>query len=235
MELVFKDPACKNIAIRMSGGPDSAIIYYAICDFYKDRDDVNIFPYTMSSPLRPHSIKKAKAVIDFTTAATGKAPTVHYTAHHTEHNKDNSQEVNDFEYVNGQELLEQTMMAEQSIDIIYCGVSMNCPTKQLEDFVNSLSIVKSMKYQDAIQSRDIDRDNMSMPRLTFNDSHYSFLPLVNVNKHTVKELFDQYSVTTTLFPITWSCEDPFQSNHVNPTHCGGCYFCLEREFVFERL
>ena len=62
-----------------------------------------------------------------------------------------------------------------------------------------------------------------------------FLPLVNVNKHTIKELFDHYGVTATLFPITWSCEDPFQADHVNPKHCGRCYFCLEREFVFEQL
>jgi hypothetical protein len=235
MDIIFKDPTCKNIAIRLSGGPDSAIIYYAICDFYKNQNDVNIFPYTMSSPLRPHAIKNAKAVIEFTTAATGKAPAAHYTVHHTAHNKDNSQEVNDFEYVNGQELLQQTMMAEQSINIIYTGVSMNCPTKQLEDFATSLTNVRSVKYQDVIQSRDSSRDDTFLPRLTFVRPYYSFLPLVNVDKHTVKQLFDHYGITETLFPITWSCEDHSQADAIDPEHCGACYFCLEREFVFGRL
>ena len=28
--------AHRNAAIRLSGGPDSAIIYYVLCDFYKN-------------------------------------------------------------------------------------------------------------------------------------------------------------------------------------------------------
>ena len=235
MDIVFKDPICKNIAIRLSGGPDSAIIYYAICNFYKGHPDVQIFPYTMASPLRPHSIKKSQDIINFTAAATGKVPTKHYSLYHLDHNNSNSLEVNNFEYVNGQELLEKTLLSEQAIDIIYSGLSMNCPANELEKFTNSLNVVKSMKYQDAMSSRDTDRDSEFLPSMSFIGSYYFCLPFVNVDKRTVKTVFDQHSVTQTLFPLTWSCESSDQSDFINPKHCGACYFCLEREFVFGRL
>lgn len=235
IELVFKDATCKNIAVRLSGGPDSALVYYAVCDYYKNNDDVKIYPYTMATPLRPYAIDRAKAVIDFTTAATGKQCEQHYTIFHTAHNKDNPQEINDVEYTNGQEILERQLLAEQSIDIIYYGLSLNCQFNELQRFVDSLQPIKSMKYKDALVAKDFSRDIDLGPRIMFIDPHYVFFPLIASDKKTVKYLYDYYKLTKTLYPITWSCESDLQSELETPVQCGSCYFCLEREFAFGRL
>lgn len=234
IELVFKDASCKNIAVRLSGGPDSAIVYYAVCDFYKDMPDVKLYPYTMSTPLRPYAAQKAKAVIDFTADVTGKTCEKHYTIYHTAHNKDNTPEANSAEYVNGQELLEKHLLDEVPIDIVYYGLSMNCRTSDLKKYVDSLPAIKSLKYQTALSDRDVTRDLFIGPRIVYIDPYYAFSPLIASDKTMVKSLYDYYGVTKTLYPLTWSCEDDNQANHVN-THCGRCYFCLEREFAFGKL
>lgn len=234
IDLIFKDYSCKNIAVRLSGGPDSAIVYYAVCDFYKNDTDVKIYPYTMATPLRPYAIDKAKAVIDFVANAIGKNSESHYTIFHVDHNKDNSQEINDIEYVKGQELLEKQLLDEVDIDIIYYGLSMNCQIDSLKKFVESLQPFKSMKYQNALKDRDTTRDYNLGPRIVYVDSHYAFSPLIASDKTIVRALYDYYGVAKTLYPLTFSCENDLQSK-VGDTHCGSCYFCLEREFAFGKL
>lgn len=240
IELIFKDPNCKKIGVRLSGGPDSAIVYFAVCNFYKNDNSVKIFPYTMSSPLRPHAITRAKKIIDFVTSTTGKSPEMHYHLHHLEHNSNNDNDTNLYEYTNGQELLEKNLIKDQLIDIRYTGLSMNCPIHSLEKYMNSLPPIRAMKYIDVLDTRARDRDNIFEKRvsyLKFSDSHsyYSFLPLVNSDKREVKILYDYYNLTSTLYPMTWSCESDQQAATSDPKHCGACYFCLEREFAFGRL
>lgn len=234
IDLVFKDTSCKNIAVRLSGGPDSAIVYYAVCDFYKSSLDVKIYPYTMFTPLRPYAVERAKAVIEFTAAATGKQCEKHYTIYHTPHNKNNSLEDNSVEYVKGQELLEKQLLSEVDIDIVYYGLSMNCQIADLKRFVDSLSPIKSMKYQPVLLSKDATRDFTIGPRILYLNSYYAFSPLIASDKTMVKSLYDYYSVTKTLYPLTWSCENDNQADN-GTSHCGSCYFCLEREFAFGKL
>lgn len=240
IDLIFKDVECKNIAVRLSGGPDSAIVYYAVCDYYKNDDTVKIFPYTMSSPLRPHAMTKSVEIVNFVTKLTGKTPAQHYHLHHEPHNKTNSNDVNLYEYTRGQELLENTVVAEQKIDVRYTGLSMNCPIDALEKYLESLPSMRAMKYADALETRARDRDTIFGKRvehLYFVDDHryYSFLPLVNTDKRTVKAIYDFHGLTSSLYPITWSCESDLQAESANPRHCGSCYFCLEREFAFGKL
>jgi hypothetical protein len=234
INLIFNDVSCKNIAVRLSGGPDSAIVYYAVCDFYKNMPDVKIYPYTMATPLRPYTLDKANAVIEFTAAATGKTCEKHYTIYHTRHNKQNSLETNSVEYVNGQEILENQLLNEVRIDIIYYGLSMNCQTTDLKKFIDTLQPVKSMKYQNVLLAKDATRDFCTSSRIAFIDPHYAFLPLIASDKTIVKSLYDYYGVTKTLYPLTWSCENDLQAES-GDVHCGCCYFCLEREFAFGKL
>lgn len=239
-ELVFKDPSCKKIAVRLSGGPDSAIVYYAVCNHYKHDDAVKIFPYTMSSPLRPHAMTKSVEIVEFVSRLTNKTPAHHYHLHHENHNKNNSNDVNIYEYTRGQELLETTVVTEQQIDIRYTGLSMNCPADVLEKYRESLPSIRAMKYAGALESRARDRDDIFGQRIEYlyfseNHGYYSFLPLVNTDKRTVKAMYDFYGLTSSLYPITWSCENDLQAESTNPKHCGSCYFCLEREFAFGKL
>lgn len=228
-------PDVKNIAVRLSGGPDSSIIYYALCDYYKNTD-VNIFPYTMASELRPHLIRKSQDVIDITTSLTSKSPKKHYIRWHIEHNSNNPHKVNSFEYVKGQELLEQTVYQENEIDIKYTGLSKNCPIDELTIEVNKWIIndgldkhraIPSLEYRD--KERDTDLEGYDGP-----NADVSF-PFLKYDKKSVYEAYVYYNLLEKLFPYTWSCEDDQQHLSDDPVHCGSCYFCLERRFAFGKV
>ena len=48
-DLVLK-PNYKNVAVKLSGGADSAIVYYAVCNYYKNTE-TNVYALTMYTPL----------------------------------------------------------------------------------------------------------------------------------------------------------------------------------------
>ena len=76
-ELFYFDDNWKTIGVKLSGGADSAIVYYAICDYYKDRDDVKIYPMTLDTKFKSWYSEGAKRIIDKVTELTGKAPAEH--------------------------------------------------------------------------------------------------------------------------------------------------------------
>ena len=61
-----------NLLMKLSGGADSSIVYYALCDKFKDRDDVNIICITLDTDLKNNYIKSAKRIIEVVAELTGK-------------------------------------------------------------------------------------------------------------------------------------------------------------------
>lgn len=232
-DIIHLDSAHRNIAVRLSGGPDSAIIYYALCNFYKDDLTVNIFPMTVSTPLRPHSTQKAKDVIDIVAKLTGRLPTYHYAVFHNAHNRNNDPAINSIEYSKSQEELESTVFKTEHIDARYAGLSVNCPADEMaamvEQLDNKAACVKS------IAARDISRDVPVADTVTKLYDITMYLPFATYDKRTVYQLYKHYELLDTLYPYTWSCEDDMQYQTDNPTHCGTCYFCLERIYAFGKL
>ena len=223
----------KNIAIRLSGGPDSAIIYYAICNFYKDDLTTNIFPMTMASPLRPHSIKKATDVINTVAKLTGRYPTQHYTVFHFAHNVNNEWPINSIEYTKSQEELESMVFNTKQIDARYAGLSINCPIDELTTMVNQFD--NSIDYQKSLATRDQSRDVPTEAPVCKLDNITMYLPFAHHDKRTVFQVYKDYDVVESLYPVTWSCENDMQMQSDNPLHCGTCYFCLERIYAFGKI
>lgn len=224
-------PNARNIAVRLSGGPDSSIIYYALCDHYRDTD-VNIIPYTMASNMRPHLIRKAENVIGITARLTGKLPLKHYTYWHDKHTHGNDA-YNHFEYTRGQEMLQDEVYRENAIDMHYTGLSKNCPIDELTAMVNiwvSNGELNGDKCYDSLETRDRERD---LDLIGYDDPMSDIgLPFLRYDKRKVYEAYNTYGLLGELFPHTWSCENDSQSLSNDPLHCGTCYFCLERRFAF---
>lgn len=227
-------PNAMNIAVRLSGGPDSSIIYYALCDHYK-YSNVNIIPYTMSSNLRPHLIRKAKNVIDITAGLTGKLPLKHYTYWHDEHTFGNDA-FNHIEYTRGQEMLQDTVYRENAIDIHYTGLSKNCPIDELTTMVDhwiSTGELDGDKCYESLETRDRERDS---DLIGYDDTMSEIgLPFLKHDKRKVYDAYKTYGLLEELFPYTWSCENDLQGLLDDPLHCGTCYFCLERRFAFGQV
>lgn len=235
-DIIPLDRLHRNIAIRLSGGPDSAIIYHAVCDFYKDDESVNIYPYTMASPLRPHAIRKAQDVIRIVHSLTGKMATQHYTLFHDSHNAQNTWDINSYEYTKGQEDLEAIVFDELAIDARYAGMSINCHERDMIKMIAAMpdSADKSACFK-SLETRDVSRDVPTAPTVSDIGNTALYLPFAESDKRVVYSVYKYYNVVDELYPFTWSCENDMQSQYTDPVHCGTCYFCLERLYAFGKL
>jgi len=226
----------RNIAVRLSGGPDSAIIYHAICEFYKNDASVNIYPYTMASPLRPHAICKAQDVIRIVNRLTGRMATQHYTLFHDSHNAQNAWDINSYEYTKGQEDLEAVVFDELEIDARYAGMSVNCPEYDMMQMIAAMSDdVDKIACLKSLETRDISRDVATAPTISNIGNTALYLPFAEHDKRVVYGIYNDYNVLDELYPYTWSCENDMQAQYTDPAHCGTCYFCLERLYAFGKL
>ena len=61
-------------------------------------------------------------------------------------------------------------------------------------------------------------------------------PFKNVDKKFIANIYKDYGLMDTLFPLTRSCEstDPEKCDDYK-SHCGSCWWCLERKWAFGKL
>ena len=224
-------PGKHNLLVKLSGGADSSIVYYAVCDKFKNRDDVNIICITLDTDTKNNYIKSAKRIIEIVANLTGKRPYKHYTKL-VPHSMKN--------YINGQEDLQKVANRNDKIFRMYSGITMNPPVDKLIEFVTNnherLGFPLSRLMQ-TIDNRDKERDvYISYPK--FDSSGFIF---AGRDKKAVKELYDKYDMMEKLYPHTFSCESaPYSRKDINgirgePVHCGYCFFCLERWYGFDRI
>ena len=108
------------------------------------------------------------------------------------------------------------------IDCHFSGITAN-PSKEVMDSFNTAGPAD-------------DRNRLTDRRPTQRGKVY--IPLINIDKQGVRELYEKYNLMDTLFPLTRSCEtftDDFSK------HCGEykdekdvCWFCKERYWGFNR-
>jgi hypothetical protein len=233
----------KRIGVRLSGGADSSILYYAICNHFKDRPDVEIYPLTMDTHYKWWYSRGAKIVIDRVAELTGKHPkehVVHYYPHFTEYEfRNNTQR-----YVDGVDELQRLAILKYNLDAIYIGLTVNPPIADMKAYFNKnehgLDVERAMEF---INSRDCTRDIQEEREVM--TVHYDvgddeitaqqIIPFANADKSAVKQMYDHYNMIEDLYSVTYSCEE-VPTNKTQPlVHCGHCFFCLERWWGFGRI
>lgn len=241
-EMFFFNDNWKNIGIKLSGGADSAIMYYVICDYYKDRDDVNIYPMSLDTKFKPWYSESAKRVIEKVTEITGKAPKKHIIQYDKRFCSPKTIRF----YIEGQEQMLANTFRKYNLQVSYNGLTSNPPEKEM------LKVVKRFHkdektYQLAerrIVGRDTSRDSRNITRHScYSDGSLiiNIKPFVYKDKKITYELYKYYNRLNDLYPLTYSCETRWQdyklkklSEH-NWNHCGYCFFCSERYYAFGRL
>jgi 7-cyano-7-deazaguanine synthase in queuosine biosynthesis len=63
-------------------------------------------------------------------------------------------------------------------------------------------------------------------KLKYNNGIYS--PFIDIDKKVIKQMYDELDLTTTLFPITRSCDNPAWTEG----SCCECWWCEERKWAF---
>ena len=107
--------------IKLSGGADSAIVYYALCKRYEKNDNVNIVALSLDTSRKPFYSRYAKRVIDIVGKMTGKYPIEHMTKY-IEHCPD----IGDSSpYSLGQEELMHNAKKKYNVKDCYTGLTKN--------------------------------------------------------------------------------------------------------------
>lgn len=246
-DLFYFDDNWKNIGVKLSGGADSSILYYAVCNYFKDRNDVNIYPMTLDTEFKPWYSEGAKKIIDKVTQLTGKSPAKHIIKYS---NKHKDRDTVNF-YIEEQVEMSRNTIKQYRLDVVYSGLTSN-PSK--EDI--SEAVIK--KYGDDkitnialgyIKGADPKREmgsevyeNVSVSNGKISNSKFSNIrPFIHADKKLVYDVYKYFGMLEELYPLTYSCETRYQEHRFNIKeqhdwkHCGYCFFCAERLYAFGKL
>ena len=165
-----------NIGIKMSGGCDSSIIAYMLCNQIKEKQlKINLIPITVDLKGKAFQIEFAKRVIDFLENEFDIKFGKHYTAFCPVPEK----------YISFQNALVTNLYYEKIIDCHFNGITKNPPNNSFNSW----------------QDGPVDDRTGNVEQ--HEKSHW---PLKNIDKKGVYELYKKYNLIDTLFPITRSCE-----------------------------
>ena len=211
-----------NLGVKLSGGADSSIIYYALCDKFKDNDNVNIIPITVGTDEKWWYPKGAEKVIDIVGQITGKYPIEHMVLENIPHTMEN--------YTGSQNDIAKKAMKKYKIHPynFYSGLTYNPPMKKMVTYFERRHKHHGLDLNEVmlnINSRDKSRDNKFQGHLDA-----TMRPLKD--KLDTARWYKHYNAMDTLYPHTFSCESP-QTEKLE--HCHHCFFCLERYFAFGRI
>lgn len=207
-DIVIDEPDdVTKVGLRISGGADSAIVGYMLSKYvHEHRPDITIVPITVVHGEKPFQEIYSKRVIDFLQQQFGDI----FYEHFVDISPVGKQ------YVSKQEELTLRLFKENKIHRTYSGITKNPPKNVYEKFNGT--------------GPDDDRDTDLQPTC----SEYKRWPLKNIDKKGVKELYQNFGLLETLYPITRSCEayekdEAYDIDH----HCGKCWWCQERSWGFE--
>jgi len=194
----------KNVAIKLSGGADSAILLYLAAIYVKtERPELNLIPLTFVNLQKPYQALFAPNVVqkveDLTNVIMRKNHII--------------RDINGNQNVDEHGEIWQDLFLKKVFDYSMYGETMNPPPGSFRN--------------DCSDGRVTERDEMQ----PIHHRQYSLRPLRNINKKGIRhlyELFDQKE----LFQLTHSCERVTLNIDKLKVHCGKCWWCGERKWAF---
>ena len=226
----------ENVIIRLSGGADSAILLYMICDEYCKADKpLKIWPITVIHSVRNWQSYHAQQVLDF---MYGKFPDVEFMTHEVRKcmdpgGKPNNKNANN--YVDDQESLIDKVVAEVGETCaVFNGVTANPPEEIGKKYWGSSKVFGEKVWELREKHRDwefiADREPVQ------DDSKRKLIhcnPFIQHHKGHVAKLYYKYELIDDLLPLTRSCEGwDYMTKNFSKT-CGECWWCMERGWAFE--
>jgi hypothetical protein len=220
----------KNIAVELSGGAESSLLYYLVCKNYQDS---NIYPITLVTEKKPLYADVAKRIIDKVEELTNKSPAKHIVVHGSQSN-----------YVDALDKGVDDTVEKYNIDIIYTGMTINAPAEDVIKWVESKEIqtkynIELQRAKKHINGRDKSRDNPpSHDTITTLAPKHKILhcsPWNDQNKKAIIGMYCREEIHQTLFPLTISCADDKIFDTVEEyIHCGDqCFPCIERTWAMD--
>lgn len=196
-----------NVGIKISGGADSAILAYILALYKKYERNVDLIPITVINAIKPHQHIFAQRVVKFIEENLDVKFGKHYIK---------PELVDPEEYGEEQARFIKILRKSNLIDTHFTGITEN-PDVELD----------KTKEWEGDSARD---KSLGLKPLIEGNS---YVPFANLDKKGIAELYEHFGLMDTLFPITRSCEN--RKVHFTEPHCGECWWCLERQWGFNRL
>ena len=250
-EPLNKFPAT-GIVVKLSGGADSSIVYYRLCHELAERKlNIPIYVATLDPETKDWYSHYAKKVIKFSAERTGITPVEHRIV-----KLPLPWGLPEYSYV--QDEIVFNFFREGLANVSYGGLTKN-PDPVIQ--ASMAFSVPGMKFNDmqecmdlAVQGADKSRNDTTKkwavgygtpPNNDTMPPYLGMFPFVHRDKlYGTAAMYKEMKITDELLPLTYSCEEPrpavkdkldIVDGYQEYSHCGRCWFCMERAYAFGRL
>lgn len=234
----------KQVAIRISGGFDSAVLLYILAnEISKHQVDVTINPVTViKSNNRHNSLDKfnpTSTVNNILSFVRLKFPKVKINPSKFKTCVDQNNET----FLKTQNLLIQEVLADYNLDVLinYNGVTKNPPLIIGNEYIEEIdqNHNKILVHSNPEKKRDKThpfgiKDTVSVCFREDNVIHLE--PFRNFDKRLTMSLADDHGILNYMLQNTRSCEGRRNNTNNFQTTCVGdhkCWWCYEREWALE--
>lgn len=232
------DPNWKRIGISFSGGADSSLLLYILCDLItKNKSDCKIYPISLirfydEKPWLEHMAQDVYKWIDekfpniLQKHEWGFIPPFLETVKISQLNDFNLNKKFNAELASCDVAVVDSFIHYQvvknSLEYVYTGNTTNPPIEH--------------EKAPAFRQPEIMADNLNR---VLSVIHIS--PFALINKAWVMAQYKNFNLKETLLPLTRSCEyslseyglESWKLGDVYPEPCGECFFCKERKWGWE--
>lgn len=213
----------KSVCVNMSGGADSAILFFVIAKYIQDyRPDIRLSVATQNEANKNYYMgKNTREIIDF---VIKELDFKNFDTHYIYYSDKQSRELSD-NFID-------KMLSSNIIDLFIGGTTM-------PPLCEGPALVE-------IDGKEVDIKELSNAQLTYdervskpiwNSKKTMYKPFVKIDKSFIVDIYNLYNLQDTMFPKTKSCTT-LATNHMfvgDFDHCGQCWWCLERKWAFGKL
>ena len=227
----------ENVIIRLSGGADSALLLWMICEEWLQHDKpLTFWPITVVHGVRHWQGYHAQLVYDTIQEVFEESPIKFkpLKAWRCDDPGGDSGNKNKNNYVDFQERLADEVVTECGETCqIFNGVTANPPEEIGQKHWGSSKVFGEKVWECREKHRDW---NLRESKPLIDDDPKRKLihccPFAHSHKGHVAELYKEYDIEDFLLTLTRSCEGwDYMTQGFSET-CGECWWCMERDWAF---
>ena len=213
----------KTIGIEVSGGTDSAVLFFLVAEYFK-HEDIKIVPITINIMDSIEWTPNAEQVVQYMQA---RYPTI------------DIMDVQSDYWARREDIRIAGFIEDFGLEVVLGGKNM-APPKEVFD-QHEYPAIPGNCYESRYEGSPLYGEQIESIEET---SVYRYKPLYHTDKRFTKYLFDRYNALHDLLPITRSCNKNYEpggptynlalaADGFKPTEpCKRCFMCVEKKWAF---
>jgi hypothetical protein len=223
-----------KIILSLSGGLDSASLFYLICKFFPN---IEIVPFTGKDIHAPFDALCALDIVQFMKETFPQQKILDHYMHefdvYDEDLRKNAKEKWDEErvLVNG-ELVGRCNTISGLVKILEKRKHLDA----CEKMHDCLVVTGMTKNPDTDIMENLGFAELAENRRSYNKTEVwgsSYQPYLNVDKKFVAGIYHEHNLMNTLFTMTGSCVGTAQESDYFTKECRQCFWCHEKKWAFD--